>query len=201
MLILISGFAYSPAKAQVYDGGEILIDAYYGYPNLLTGFMRTAAEMDVSGNVSVRSFGPGGAKVEYLLTERIGFGVHFNYATSVVEYEEDVTRGGETNTYTYTASAPRWRVMPTINFHMGSSDKVDPYISLGVGYRSSGLEYSTTDPEGDFDTDDINFNFDGSLAYRAEFGIRYFIMDNLGIHTFIGIGGGALSGAGVSVKF
>jgi hypothetical protein len=190
-LLIISNLA----QAQVYEKGKVVIDAYYGFPNLVTGYYKTLinASNAAGGNtgITATSIGPLGARVEYLLSDKVGFGVDFSYANTTLKY---------TNVYNYQVSIPRWRVVPRINLHLGQSTKLDPYFAFGLGYDSWGVVGKTNDPNY------VNYSVKQILpiyvpvVIMAKFGMRYFITDNLGLGFELGLGGPLATG-GVTVKF
>lgn len=183
-----------PSFSQVYEPGNVVIDAYYGWPNLFTAVVRTAYEDDPtlkSNGVSIGSIGPIGGKVEYVITEHFGIGVNVNYANTSV-------KGTTNNGYDFKASVPRLRILPTVNIHIGSSDNIDPYVALGVGYSSMNIKEETSDPN--YKTGSVSIKAT-PVAFRAEFGIRYFFIPNLGVTGQIGFGGGPLLAAGLAAKF
>lgn len=201
LMTLFFGLGTSSSYSQVYEPGNIVIDAYYGWPNLYTTVVRAAYESAQYSGIKIGSLGPLGGRVEYLLSENIGIGVHANYSTTSVE---GLVTGYDPNTgvsrdYDYKAAVNRIRVMPMFNFHFGSSDKLDPYLAFGAGYSSFKIKVTTDDPSYDESTIDLKNPI--PVAVRAEFGVRYFFSDNFGAHGFFGISGGALIGAGLSAKF
>src|SRR5687768_3458520 len=128
--ILFAFLATFNAKAQVYEKGNVIIDAYYGFPNLLTSLVKTSyqnsTQFGSTNPVKISSIGPIGGKIEYVLSNRIGLGINVNYANTSVKGDYDVMENGKTVTYTYKASVPRLRIMPTLSVHLGNSDKLDP---------------------------------------------------------------------------
>ncbi len=92
---------------------------------------------------------------------------------------------------------PRFRIFPTVNFHLGNSERFDPYFSVGAGYSKFKVDVKTDAK----DVENVNFTVPGSLALRGEFGMRYFFTDNIGAHVQFGIGGGPLVAGGLSLKF
>jgi outer membrane protein W len=189
-LSLFSTRSYS----QVYEPGNVVIDAYYGWPNLFTAVVKSAYESDPSfdqTDIKIGSIGPLGGKFEYVITPHFGVGLNVNYANTSV-------KGTTSDGYAYKASVPRLRVLPTVSIHIGSSTNIDPYVALGVGYSSMKIKETTDDPnyqEGDLDLKAT------PVAFRAEFGIRYFFIPNLGVTGQIGFGGGPLLAAGLAAKF
>ena len=124
---------------------------------------------------------------------KIGLGIHANYALTAVEGQS--VDGG--TTYTYEASYSRLRVMPTLNIHMGNSKRFDPYFSFGVGYASRKFKETTDNPN----IPELSIKNASPVAFRAEFGMRYFFTDHIGLNVLVGVGGGPLVGGGLSFKF
>jgi hypothetical protein len=190
LILIISNLA----QAQVYEKGKVVIDAYYGFPNLWTSILQSEVNNSTTAQnagVTVSSIGPLGGRIEYLLSSKIGFGVDFSYANTTAKYTDQSTN------YNYQISIPRWRVVPRINIHLGHDTKLDPYFAFGVGYVNSSYSYKTNDP-----------NYTGLATTRslvpvsvmAKFGMRYFITDHIGLGVEVGLGGPLATG-GVTVKF
>ena len=193
---LLSIFAFN-SKAQVYEKGNMIIDAYYGGPNLYTtsvkGFYN---DNSYYHDLKVSSIGPVGARFEYLLSSLIGLGVNINYAnTAVTATTGSLSYNG--NQYDYKASFPRLRMMGTFNLHLGKNEKFDPYFLFGLGYSTAPFKFESTDPS----LPTINVKNPVPLVFRSEFGMRYFFTDNFGLHVQFGLGGGPLLGGGLSLKF
>src|SRR3990167_4391743 len=70
----------STASAQAVEEGNILIDVYYGFPNLYATVFRNAyANSGTEENVDINGLGPLGLRGEYMVSEKIGAMVTFNY--------------------------------------------------------------------------------------------------------------------------
>ncbi|CAG5083361.1 hypothetical protein [Parvicella tangerina] len=197
--VAIAFAAVSTSQAQVVEEGTILVDAYYGFPNLYTTTIKQAyASSSGSSNVKVGGIGPVGGKIEYLLADRIGLGLDVNYTNTFVSYDEmgvDSTSGNTTN-YNYEVSRSVLRIFPRINFHFGNSDVFDGYAGVGAGYRMASWKFESNDPDfGDQSVDGLI-----PVSFRAFVGGRYFFTDALGLNFEIGLGGGALLQGGLSLK-
>lgn len=180
-------FSTFKSTAQVYEKGNFVIDAFYGFPNLFSGIVKSAADLSYS-NSKVTSIGPLGLTAEYLVGEKFGIGLEATYSSTRVK----ASGGG----YDYEFQYNRMRILPRVNFHFGSSDKFDPYLTVGAGYANFEAKTKTTDPN----VTDLNFSTPGGLATRVGFGLRYFISDNIGVMVEGGIGGALIRG-GLAVKF
>lgn len=186
--------ANQQASAQV-ETGSILIDTYYGFPNFGKQLW-SVLESDTS-NFNYRStgFGPIGLRFEYMVADKIGVGVDFNYLTNGFEYDYIL----DNTTYTVAYKKTKLRVMARLNYHFVQTEQVDTYVGFGAGYKQRINAFSSTNP------DDIENDLESSLqllpvSARICIGTRFFFTDNLGINLELGAGGGPLLSGGVSVK-
>ncbi len=143
--------------------------------------------------------GPIGARLELMVSDKVGFGIDANYAnTSVKWYEKTTDRQGNNVTYYYKFSIPRMRLMVAFNFHFGQSEKFDGYWKLAAGYSSLNWTYETNDPN--YSDENVSFNL-FPIAIRTAVGGRYFFTNNLGANVELGLGGGPLMTFGLCSKF
>lgn len=185
----------STAIAQV-EQGNIIIDPYYGYPNLGKSLIEATLSSD---NAKPKGIGPLGLRAEYMLADNFGVGIDFIYNSSGAEGTYDTTDStGAPVTYTETALMQRIRVLLRLNYHFVQTDALDAYVGGGAGYNHRIWS---------FETDDPNWVDDGSasgallpVAFRLALGARYYFHPNIGINAEIGIGGPIISG-GISLKF
>jgi len=190
----------SVSKAQAVEKGDIIIDGYYGWPNLWSGILKAFYVTDLGtgeSNVEVKSFGPAGGRFEYMVTEQFGIGLDVSYANSAITWGDSVLNS-ETwlNEYeTYKVSVPRFRIVPRFNYHFEQSEKIDLYGVFGIGYNGISYKFETSD---DF-WDHIEAKNLVPISYRLAVGVRFFMSDNIGINFEAGIGGPLLTG-GISVK-
>ena len=196
-IIMLTFFFSANVKAQVYQKGNLLFDVYYGAPNLYTATFKAFYNDPGAGyyNPTATSLGPMGIKGEYLLSSKIGIGLHVNDALSKVSgtYVDPNTN----QNYTFTAKSNVIRILPTINIHLGNSSWFDPYFSFGLGYNHRSTSLTNTDPSG---SQNVTIKTLIPVATRAEFGMRFFFTEHLGANVFFGLPGGALFGAGLSAK-
>ncbi len=199
ILLSISAFFFNVTTAQVVEHGNVLIDAYFGWPNLWTNTAKTILTDANSVNVIVGSMGPLGARVEYLVSDKVGMGVEMNYASTSVKWVSNTQDDNGNNiTYNYKVTIPRMRILFNFNMHFGLSDKFDGYWKLGAGYSSLKWTYETNDPN--YGDDDISFKL-VPFAIRIGIGGRYFITNNLHLNVELGVGGGSLMAFGLGTKF
>jgi outer membrane protein W len=174
------------ASGQAVEQGNVIIDAYYGFPNLWATSLNTTY-VGSGTNVETSSLGPLGGRVEYMLSDNFGLGIDFLYASNSVSYTD--------NTYNYKVSVNRPRVLPRFNYHFGNSDALDLYGVLGIGWNGTKYVFESNDP-----SENLSFDALVPVAFRLGFGMRYFFTDNIGANMELGFGGAAVT-AGLSVKF
>ncbi len=180
---------------QAVEEGNVIIDAYYGFPNLYTSvFKATYANSGTEIGLKIGGLGPLGGRVEYMLADKIGLGVDVGLNSSFVRYQEE--SGSETYDYDFLTS--KFGVMATFNWHfVESSDNLDAYAMFGAGYGNRSFTFTSTDP------DYIESSIESLIpvAMRIGAGMRYFFTDNIGVNLALGFGQGGLVNAGISAKF
>ena len=72
---LFAGTTFS-ASAQVQQG-SILIDTYYGFPNLYKSIFESAVSTASATNVNAGGIGPLGLRAEYVASDKFGVGIDF----------------------------------------------------------------------------------------------------------------------------
>ncbi|MHB8261003.1 MAG: outer membrane beta-barrel protein [Bacteroidia bacterium] len=203
MTVLVSALSLN-SNAQCVKQGDVLVDAYYGFPNLFKSILQADANNiqnstggAVAGGLTIYGIGPMGAKAEYLLTDKFGMGIDFNYSNVGVKFSNATTNSnGNPVTYNYNLSSPAIRAMLGFNFHFVRTDKIDVYGAVKAGYYNRSFGMVTNDPNYH-----LNLSLGDPLAFRLEIGMRYFITENIGVHVNLGFPGGPLVAAGVAFKF
>lgn len=187
------------ANAQAVEQGNILIDVYYGFPNLYTSVFRTAyANSGTEIDLNVGGLGPLGGRFEYMVADKIGVGLDVGFNNTTITYlENDVDGMGNPTQYQYDFSTQKLGFMATFNYHfLQNADAVDAYVMLGAGYGQRSFTFESTDPNY------VNNSVDSPIpvASRIGVGMRYFFTDNIGANLALGFGQGGLVNAGISVK-
>jgi opacity protein-like surface antigen len=186
------------AFSQAVEQGKMIVDASYGWPNLWTSTLKNILTDNNSYNIKVGTLGPIGAKFEYMVADKVGVGIVFNYATSSVKWNDTSYVSGVSHTYDYKVSIPRYRIMAKFGFHYGNSDMFDGYTNICVGYGGFSWVQKTDDPN--FKDDNYNLKLT-PIAFRICTGGRIFFTDNIGAMMEFGIGGGGLMEFGLCAKF
>ena len=151
--VIVCAFSFN-SNAQCVKQGDILIDAYYGFPNLFESILKADANNIQNstgtapvGGLSIYGIGPMGAKAEYLLTDKFGMGIDFNYSNVGIKFSNaTVDQNGNPVTYHYNLSSPAIRAMLGFNFHFVRTDKIDVYTAVKAGYYNRSFGMVTNDP-------------------------------------------------------
>lgn len=197
-------FGTSNASAQAVEEGNVIVDLYYGFPNLYTSVFKAAyANSGTEVDLKIGGIGPVGLRGEYMVADKVGVGLDIGFNNSSVSYSENTTEYNSSTgnydpvTYRYDFKTSKIGVMATFNYHFLDNDKVDAYVVIGAGYGKRSFDFSSTDPNYE------NTTIQGGIpvASRVGVGMRYFLTDNIGLNMGIGFGQGGIANAGVSFKF
>jgi hypothetical protein len=205
ILILIT---VNISKSQVYEKGNVVIDGYYGFPNLMFyKWNSSTSKYEEYSDARSTSIGPIGGRVEYLLGKKIGIGLDGSFAYTIINYDFEDSYSNNLESYKLTVA--RFRFIPRFNLHFGNHSKADPYISGGIGYYYRKIVFSPNNPaEGYYNPYTFrpfgpNWPFDNALllpiAFTAKFGFRYFLNDKIGLGAEVGLGGPAIT-FGITAK-
>ena len=203
-VVLFSGMTITSANAQAVEEGKVLVDVYYGFPNLYTSVFKTAyANSGSESNVKVSGLGPLGVRGEYMMTDKIGLGLDIGFNSSKVSYQEaysvyNSTTGSFNNvTYDYDFSTRKIGAIVTFNYHFLDNDNFDLYSIAGVGYTSRNFKFESSDP--DYTPATVKSLI--PVGFKVGVGMRYFFTDNLGAQLQAALGQGGILNAGISFKF
>lgn len=205
LFVLSSAFSFGQSQELE---GRIVIEPMIGIPNAGKAYLNTL-EFGTGSDENYVVTGPPvqfGGRLEYIATEHIGVGLEVNYEKS----------GYERNYQTYSSvtgmqidTAQIWgltklRVMARFMAHFGRAEKVDWYAGAALGY----VQETQTNSENRPDITDYNFLFvhkfideiTTPLSARIYFGARFMFVDNFGLTTELGLGGGSIFQLGLSVR-
>jgi outer membrane protein W len=188
LVILISSISFAQrnsSSGNCVQKGTILIDAFYGLPYFNGALIKAAYSADSLG-ATAHNYNQFGAKVEYMVSDKIGVGLEGTYALATVDY-----RGN--NLHYYTAGMSKVRVLAKVNYHFATSEHIDPYLTWGAGYKNTNIY--TNEPA---DVKKVSVNL-VPVAFRVGIGMRYFFNDIVGVNAEVGLGGPMVQ-AGVSFK-
>jgi outer membrane protein W len=202
--VFFSGMSLTSANAQVVEQGSVVVDAYYGFPNLYTAVFKAAyANSGSELDLKVGGIGPLGARGEYLVTDKIGLGLDIGFNNSSVKYNEQTSVYNSTTglydlkTYSYDFKTSKLGVLVCFNYHFLDNDKFDLFSTVGVGYGNRTFNFTSTDP--DYVPTSVKSLI--PIASKVGLGMRYFFTDNIGANLQLGFGQGGILNAGISAKF
>ena len=114
LLALTIMLAPKKSNAQAIEEGNVIIDAYYGFPNLYSTIFKAAYESSNSTGLTLGSQGPLGIRAEYLITDKVGFGIDLGMNSSSISYREaDINN----NIYDYEFTTRKIGAIFTFNYH------------------------------------------------------------------------------------
>lgn len=183
------------ANAQAFPEGSNSISVGYGGITLLGSISKN---FDSYTDVNYSGMGPIYFKYEHAMTDNLGLGVNVAYAQNEWSYKySDTDANNNSVTYTETTSRSTYSILARLNYHIGSDDKFDPYLGIGLGYRDATWKYDTTNPDGT-----TNVDISGLMPFGMELtlGMRYFFTENIGLYAEFGAAKSVLQG-GLAVKF
>lgn len=190
------------ASAQV-EKGTVLIDAYYGFPNLYSAVFRAAYNNSGYTDYKVTGSGPFGIRGEYLLTDKFGIGLDVGYNATKIQFTEtdetsyDPNTGQYlTTTYHYKYTTSKLGVMATFNFHFVETEHIDFYGVVGAGYGNRQFTFTSDDPYDNASAASLI-----PIAFKTGVGLRYFFTDNIGANVAVQVGQGGIINGGLSFKF
>lgn len=190
--------------AQTVERGSVVIDAYYGLPNLYKSAFRLI--YNISGaelNLKFGGLNPIGIRGEYLVTDRLGVCLDVGFNSSTIRYEE---WGNRTNPETgfsepflfyYKLFTYKIGVLIGPQFHFIRNEHLDFYGTALIGYANRRFGFETNDLG--FINESIKIPI--PIGFKVGFGVRYFFTNNLGVNLGLGIGQGGIVNGGLSLKF
>ena len=163
--------------------GNVIIDAYYGYPYITGAIIKSVSN---SGS-SVKNLNHIGGRAEFMISDQVGLGVEFTFANASISYNDSA------NLNQYTLGIRKYRILGKMNYHFATTESIDPYFTIGAGLKK------TTFYDNGTNNNEFSFNL-VPVAIRFGVGVRYFFNDFIGLNAEVGLGG-PLMQVGVSVKF
>ena len=194
LLALTMMLAPTKTNAQALEQGNVIIDAYYGFPNLYSTVFEAAYESSNSTGLTLGSQGPLGIRAEYLITDKVGFGIDLGMNSSSISYSEaDINN----NIYDYKFTTRKIGAIFTFNYHFVENDILDAYFVVGGGYGNRTFKFTSTDPN--YIEESVESVI--PISYKIGVGMRFFFTENIGANLALGLGQGGLVNAGISAKF
>lgn len=192
-------------KAQANYMGSLIVDPYYGAPNLDRLLWETSGSGTNVTDYKSSGVGPFGARAEYMISDQFGLGLDIIFASIHTSYTEYLTvYNGVTDTFDSTRTEVdsknrRLRVQLRFNYHFAvSNPNLDAYVGVGAG---SNTRFNKTYENGVELKDDSNYYGIAvvPVSFRLSVGMRYYFSRIVGINAEIGLGGPLIS-AGLSFR-
>ncbi len=179
-------------SAQLFQQDKHNISIGYGAGNLAQALMKDAVSFD--NTTTLKSLGPLFVKYEYAIDPHVGIGVNYAYMKNTISGRTDLNANAELSRSTYS-------VLARVNFHMGKSNVVDPYIGIGFGLRQVNWKYTDDDnnPDNDENYWDASLTNIFPLGMDLTIGMRVHPVPEVGFYLEIGAAKGIVQG-GVSVN-
>lgn len=205
ILSLLLALSFNANSQGIMQKGDIVVEGYSSIPNWANIFVfgTIKKHFDYVDNFSVGGsiFGFGG-KAHYMVLDRLSVGIDINQETSGCSFdykEYDSTLQLNVDFHVdYTSQKTRFLIRS--DFHFINTDHLDMYIGLGLGYKHVKRTIVATEPH----FDDQKLNIKGAIfpvASRIALGTRYYFTNNIGLFGELGVFGGSLLQAGLTVKF
>lgn len=192
---LITMLPPARALAQAFPEGSNSISVGYGGVTFIGSISKN---FDQYADVGYKGMGPVYFKYEHAVTDNLGLGLNVAYAENEWNYKyTDTDANGNTGTYTERTTRSTYSVLARLNYHIGSQEKFDPYIGLGLGYRDAKWNYDSNNPNG---TSGVELKGLMPLGMELTLGMRYFFTENIGLYAEVG-GAKSVVQGGLSVKF
>lgn len=186
--------------ARAVPKGKNSVNIYYGY-NVFTDIFRSLAK-DNAVDLKVKSLGPVGLVYEHMMTDAVGLGVEAGYGSFSLSYDYtdtyyDANNNLVTGVYEDKLTFTTIRAMVRLNIHFVKDENFDCYFLTSAGYRSSKMDFSTTNPNLSYQ---VTFNNPVNFGLKPGLGVRYFFNGAVGLHAEIALGT-PVACAGLSFRF
>ena len=189
--LFLSLFCMS-GQAQGIFRGNVLLNAYAGYPNFMRFNMNLSESIPQGADAQYLGLSPSGFRFMYMASDDVSVGIDLMYGMASVRYTKTDTLffNGQWNYETNSRFVHKQRFRPQfrIDFHLGAMDpNFDQYIGLAVGGNMRSRRVYQNDILVDSSPNDIDLVI--PVSFRACYGFRYFVGYNFSIGGELGLGG------------
>jgi hypothetical protein len=179
-------------QAQVLFRGNVLLNAYTGYPNFMRFNLNLSESIPEGVDAQYLGLSPSGLRFMYMASDDVSIGIDLMYGMASVSYAKTDTLffNGQWNyeTNSYFIHKQRLRPQFRIDMHLGAMDpNLDQYIGLAVGGNMRSRRVYQNDILVDSSPNDIDLVI--PVSFRACYGFRYFVGYNFAIGGELGLGG------------
>jgi hypothetical protein len=179
-------------QAQGLFKGNVILNAYAGFPNFLRLNMPTVESIPSYANPNYSGLAPSGLRLMYMVSDDVSLGVDLMYGAAKASYitNDSIFFNGnwQVQNTSYLIEKQRFRPQFRIDMHLGSRDpNLDQYIGLAFGGNFRTRAVWQNNILIDQNPNDANFVI--PVSFRACYGFRYFIDYNFSVGAELGIGG------------
>ncbi len=179
-------------QAQGIFRGNVLLNAYAGYPNFMRFNMNLSESIPQGADAQYLGLSPSGFRFMYMASDDVSVGIDLMYGMASVRYTKTDTLffNGQWNYETNSRFIHKQRFRPQfrIDMHLGAMDpNLDQYIGLAVGGNMRSRRVYQNDSLVDTSPNDIDLVI--PVSFRACYGFRYFLGYNFAIGGELGLGG------------
>ncbi len=195
-----------------YSQGTTTLTLGCGFPNLTK--VMWSSSFSYEDGYKVTGYGPFHFKAEYGLSDNISMGVSIGYVCTNWSWENNYTDYEEIATvddygyivydykevaYSYTEGLKysALNINARLNVHFLTSQHLDPYMGLGIGYNKATFNYYSNDPDYVY-SETISSPI--PLGFEVTLGLRYYFTPNIGIYAEAGLSKSILQ-SGLAIKF
>jgi len=189
--LILSLFCVS-GQAQGLFRGNVVLNAYAGYPNFLRLNMAASEGIPSSANASYVGLAPSGLRFMYMASDDVSIGLDLMYGMANVQYTSTDSSffNGEwlTQQHSYLIKKQRFRPQFRVDFHLGSMDpNLDQYLGLAIGGNMRKREVYMDNLLIDQTPSELGIVI--PVSFRFCYGFRYFIDYNFAVGGEFGLGG------------
>jgi len=189
--LILSLFCVS-GQAQGLFRGNVILNAYGGYPNFLRLNMAASEGIPSYANPSYFGLAPSGLRFMYMASDDVSIGVDLMYGMSNAQYSTSDSSffNGEwiVQKHAYLIQKQRFRPQFRVDFHLGALDpNLDQYIGLGIGGNMRKRNVYMDNILIDQSPNDLGLVI--PVSFRVCYGFRYFVDYHFAVGGEFGLGG------------
>jgi hypothetical protein len=178
-------------EKKIFSEQKSFVSFGYGFGAYSIWFYSSYYYMDASHSF----FGPVYGKYEYGVNEELSIGINLAYFEKEISGHfsvyDNVT--GSNVIYTEIDKYTSFSALLRANWHFGNSNKVDPYLGFGLGYRSVTWKFSVDNPQQQpyygnyYENEFLDINSSFPLGFETTFGVRIRLTEKISAYTEAGI--------------
>ena len=202
--------ADSNSDSLAFGAGKIILSVGYGYPNLDKWAFGNYYTYNNNKTYQSIGYGPIHFRAEYALSDKIGVGISLNYNTYGGTWHDAYANNNgwgyvSTGTYNFKKQIYSLTGLVRFNYHVFTTEKLDPYFSFGAGFKTIWKNYSSNAPDyvneyyNELHSSDYGIS-NLPASFEAVAGMRYYFTKKFAIYSELGMAKSLIQ-AGVSIGF